>query len=105
MSTSGRTFEEMSEAVTGFDELAVTKHMGMDLYGDAEARPVWLVRALVFVHKRHQGVPDVEAKEQVLSMPLGEVNDYFETDDEPNPDDPATPAGKDDSPDGSTTTS
>lgn len=79
MSTSGITYDEMSEAVTGFDEIAVQKHMDMDLYTDGERRPIWLLRSLVFVHLRHQGATDTDAKEQVLGMPLREINDYFDS--------------------------
>lgn len=98
MSTSGMTYDEISESVTGFDELATEKHFGIDLYTDGEAKPVKLLRALVFVHMRHQGTSDETAKQQVMGMPLGEVNAYFDSppadaddDDEP---DPETDSGK-----------
>lgn len=98
MSTSGMTYDEISESVTGFDEIAVQKHMQLDLYTDGEARPVWLLRSLVFVHLRHQGANDDDAKKQALGLRLGDVNDYFDSpptkDDDDDQPDPETASGK-----------
>lgn len=97
-STSGLTAEEVTESITGFDEIAVDKHFGgFDLYTDAEAKPVVSLRALVFVHLRHNGMPDKDAHKTVMEMPLKAVHDYFEQDDEANPSDPDTESGKGDS--------
>lgn len=95
MSTSGMTYAEISEAVTGFDELAVEKHMEIDIYTQGEQRPVWMLRALVFVHQRHQGVDDTAAKQTALSLPLSAVNDYFDQPPtEDDDDDETDPAGR-----------
>jgi hypothetical protein len=92
------TFEEMSESVTGFDEIAVEKIMGMDMYTEAEAKPVLLLRSLVFIHIRRSGISDPDARKQVMEMPLGDVNDYFASKEEDvDPDEPDSESGKDES--------
>lgn len=96
-STSGLSFEEMSESLTGFDEIAIEKHMGIDVYTDGERKPIWMLRSLIFVHQRRQGLNDVEAREAALAMRLGDCNEYFESDDEVDEDEPETALGKDDS--------
>lgn len=91
------TFEEMSESLTGFDEIAVEKTLGIDVYTDGERKPVLMMRALVFVHMRRLGKTDPEAKQAVMEMPLSAVNDYFETDqDEVLADEPDSESGKGD---------
>lgn len=89
------TVSEAMNSVTGFDELAVEKHFGFDLYQIADEKPLMSVRSMIFVDLRHQGVADKEAHEKALSMTLGEVEAYFE--DEPEdamPDDPDSESGK-----------
>lgn len=98
-STSGLTFEEMSESITGFDEIAVEKHMEIDLYQDGERKPVKLVRALVFVHLRRQGISDTDAKDQVQGMTVKQVNAYFDQNQDLDPDgDADSESGKDAAP-------
>lgn len=110
MSTADVTAEEVTESVTGFDEIAVEKHFhGLDLYMDGEAKPVKLLRALIFVHLRHtagEHGKDAATAEAAMSMTLRDVQDYFKPDTEANPADPDTESGKGDSqvesePDGS----
>ena len=98
-STSGVTAEEVTESVTGFDELAIEKHFdGFDIYTNGEDKPVRMLRALVFVHLRHttEG-KDADAAKTANSMTVAEVQAYFEEDNEANPSDPDTESGKGDS--------
>lgn len=101
MSTIGLTAEELSESLTGFDEIAIEQHMGIDVYADAERKPMKALRALVFVHRRREGDDDATAKQAALEMPLKAVQDYFAEDEEITPDAPETESGKDVSPDDS----
>ncbi|GAA5153812.1 hypothetical protein GCM10023340_36400 [Nocardioides marinquilinus] len=98
MSTSGTTFEEMSESITGFDEIAVQKHFDFNLWTQGESNPVLLLRAMVFVHLRRPAggsLTDIEARQRVLDMPAGEVQRYFEESHESGVDEPDTESGKD----------
>lgn len=100
MSATTATVTEAMESLTGFDEIAIEKHMGYDVYTQPETgntRPMTLMRSLVFVYKRRDGLNDVEARKACLDMTAGQVNDYFADDpEEIDPDDPETEAGKDD---------
>lgn len=94
MSTANMTFEEMSESITGFDELAIEKHIGIDLYTDGQAKPVLMLRALVFVHLRRALNNDVEARKQVMEMTIKQVNGYFDAAPEDfNPEEPDSESG------------
>lgn len=92
--TDRKTITEISEAVTGYDELAVRKHMETDLYEAMETSPVLWSRCLIFVDRRHQGDSDVEAKKFAMSASVKAVNDHFAEDDDLDPDQPETPAGE-----------
>lgn len=90
------TVEEMSESLTGYDEIAISRSFdGLNPYTDAERNPITVQRALVFVHQRRGGKSDPEAREAAMAMPLRQIMDYFATDDEVDPTDPVTAAGKD----------
>lgn len=96
MSQTELTADELTETITGYDEEAIAREFGgFDLYADAEAKPVTMLRALIFVHKRHDpATSDKAAFEGAMGMPLGKVQDYFADDNEANPADPDTDAGK-----------
>lgn len=99
MSTSGLTAEEVTESLTGWDEIAVAKHFdGFDLYMSGEAKPMLLLRALAFVHlRRAEAGTDAAAHKAAMDLTVADLYDYFEQDDEANPEDPDTDSGKDDS--------
>ena len=98
MSTTDITIEEITESLTGFDELAIAKFFGMEWMALGETRPTALSRALIFVHKRREGAKDADAYQQAMSLTLGETTEYFADDaDEMDPDDPDSESGKDDS--------
>jgi hypothetical protein len=100
MAKSTFTPDEMFESLTGFDEIAISKHFDADV-SVLRDRPFTFMRALVFIDQRRTGLSDPEAKEAALGLTLREVDDYFAEDqDEPNPEDPITPEGKGDSPPG-----
>lgn len=90
--------EELAGSVTGFDEIAIAKAFDMDLVDmQQKGRSTLMMRALLFVVRRREGMKDGEARKAVLEMTLGEVMEAFDTDepDEVDPDDPVTEAGKD----------
>lgn len=97
MSNTDMSVEEVMESLTGFDEIAMEKHMGIDVYTQAEAKPVVLMRALVFVLLRRGGQSDTDARQRVQEMSVKSVQEFFTDDDELMPDEPVTVAGKDDS--------
>lgn len=98
MSTADLTAEEMSLSLTGFDEIAIEQQFSLDIYADAERKPMKALRALVFVHRRREGDDDAAAKQAAMEMPLGAVQDYFIEDEEITPKEPETEQGKDSSP-------
>ncbi|KAA1424310.1 hypothetical protein [Nocardioides antri] len=89
--------DEVIETLTGFEEIAIEKQFGnnwQDLAGDAQTM---FLRALVFVLLRRDGKNDLEAKQEVMEMTLRECKDRFlDDEEEPNPDEPVTESGKDD---------
>lgn len=92
------TADEFMETLTGYDEIAIEKAFSKDVMGLAQGAPTTLLRSLVFVEKRREGLSDKDAKDAVLQMSLREVNERFAQDDEePMPEEPVTEAGKDDS--------
>ena len=97
MSTTGMGFDEVMESITGFDEIAIEKHFGIDMYTDGERKPMLVTRAAVFVHLKHNGMNDLDARQEALGMSVKAVGDYFDLDDaEVMPDEPVTAVGKDD---------
>jgi O6-methylguanine-DNA--protein-cysteine methyltransferase len=87
---------EMAESLTGFEEIAIEQHMGIDIYADAEQKGVKALRALVFVHLTRGGQNAHEAKQSAMGMTLRECNAYFQAEeDEVEPEEPVTEVGKD----------
>lgn len=86
---------EMVQSLTGFEEVAIERHMGMDPYADAERKPMGVMRALVFVLRKREGMKDSEAREAAMSLPMGELQDLFaEETPELDPENPETPPGE-----------
>lgn len=100
MSTEQSTHNvgEFMESLTGFDEIAMEKHLGVDVYTEGEAKPMRMMRALAFVVHRRAGLTDVQAKEAALSMPVAAVNAMFaDNSEDVDPSDPDSESGKGDS--------
>lgn len=98
MSTVDITGQEMTDSLTGFDELAIKGAFKVTLK-DVNTDPVLLLRALVFVDKRRrEGLNDKQAYQAAMEMRLGDVQVYFAPEPEPefDPDEPETEAGKGD---------
>ncbi len=96
--TDRPSVEEMTQSLTGFDEIAIEKHMGMDIYTDGETKPVMLLRSLVMVHKTRDGLSGPDARAAALGMKVSEVQDYFTESETALPDtEPETEAGKESS--------
>lgn len=91
--TTKHSATEVSESLTGYDEIAITQNFGAieALDGNMPAR------ALAFVLFRRQGQKDADAKHTAMSVPAKTLAEMFE-DDEVIPDDPVTESGKDSSP-------
>ena len=91
---------EMVQSLTGFEEIAIEKHMGIDPYADGETKPLKVLRALLFVQATREGMTAPAAREHAMGLAMGAVQDRFVEEEEPedlDPDEPETEAGKDDS--------
>lgn len=71
------TAEEMANSLTGYDELAISKHFGGEVGDLAEHRQTTFIRALVFVDFTRQGKGAPEAKKAAMDLTLGQCNSYF----------------------------
>lgn len=93
--TTQITASEMVESLTGFEEIAIEKHMGIDPYADGERKPLKVMRALVFIRATRDGMDAAKAREHAMSLSMGQVQEQF-ADDEPeiDPDAPETEPGK-----------
>lgn len=98
MTTQQINASEMVQSLTGFEEIAVEKHMGIDVYMDGETKPIKVLRAMVFVLKTRDGMDPKSAKQIAQEMPMGEVQDMFEDEIEEDPEDPISVSGKDSAP-------
>ena len=90
------TLSEISESLTGFEELDIEKAFGRT-YAQIAADDNFTMfgRALIAVHlSRTQSIPYTEAYDQAMRMPIRDLDDYFAPDEELDPDEPETPAGK-----------
>lgn len=97
------TMTEAAQSLTGFEEQAIVKAFGRTIETLATESLAAMGRALVFVlEKRDGGKSDKDAKQVAMEMSRSALNDYFPDapDDEIDPDEPETEAGKDDSPTG-----
>jgi len=100
MSACDQTVEELSDSLTGFDEIAIKKAFGVPFAALApnekgQGGDVFqFLRTLVFVHRRREGDTDVTAYNAAQGMTTGEVNAYFA--------DESAESGKDDSTTGET---
>jgi hypothetical protein len=72
-----QTQEQVTDSITGHDELAIAEHFGQTVADLAENAGTMFVRCLVFVVKRHEGATDVEAKKAALDLTLGALQAYF----------------------------
>jgi hypothetical protein len=95
MSTTEITFAEIQHSITGFDEIAVQKHMDCDVYEAASTKLTLFRRCLVFIHQRHQGLDDQAAKKVALGMRFKDLFEYFAAEPYDDEDDePETEVGK-----------
>lgn len=101
--SAGMTTEQMSDSLTGFDEIAIKKFFGAPvsiLAGNQEnpGDPMQYLRSLVFVAERRDGKNDNEARNIAQSLTIKEVTDYFDKNEEAaldfDPDAPESESGK-----------
>lgn len=86
---------ETLNSLTGFEEIAIEKHLNIDPYADGERKPLKVLRALVFVLATRSGMDAPRAREHAMGMPMTEVNAQFSDEaDDIDPEDPETEAGK-----------
>lgn len=92
------TAEDFFRSLNGFDEIAIAKSFGTDIYVLRD-KPLTFLRALVFVDSRRQGAKDGEALNHAMERTVGDLEGYFAEEAlELDPDEPETDQGKDDSP-------
>ena len=72
-----QTMEEVLDSLTGFDEMAIAGQFGRTMSELAERDELMAARALVFIAKRRDGMPDVDAKTTAFEMALKEVRAFF----------------------------
>ncbi len=93
MSAVETTMTEIAGSVTGFDEIAVEKHFGFDLFEATSASKA--TRALVFIQLRRDGLKDDEAYKAAMNKPTSTLDQFFaEEPEEVMPDEPDTDPGK-----------
>lgn len=96
---SGLSYNELSQSLTGYDELAIEEKFNFAYDRLLGLSFVKAGRALLFVHFRRNGLTDDEAYKKVMRMTVRETNDAFvDADDDADdldPDEPDTEQGKD----------
>lgn len=95
--------DEFCDSLTGYEEIAIKEEFGAKPAELGEYDVTGLIRALYFVARKRDGLRNSEAKKAALEATLGEVNAMFTDDEEPFPEDPITESGKDEQPNGLTT--
>lgn len=75
------TANEVSESLTGFDEIAIKQQFGGTIRTLTQEDPTQYMRALVFVLERRGGKKDAEAYHVAQSMSLIEVKDRLPQED------------------------
>lgn len=97
--TSSLTVDEMLDTLTGFEEDAIAKAFGSNIFDLAERNAVHYLRALAFVHHIRSGQADGEAKKAAMSLTIKGAQEFFTKGPvEPTPEDPITEAGKEPEP-------
>lgn len=92
------TVEEMTESLTGFEEIAIKTHFGFDIGSPDGTSGTTFLRGLIFAHLARAGQNAKDAKAGAMGLTIKAAADYFADDDEVTPDEPATEPGKDDEP-------
>jgi len=87
------TGEEMAESLTGFEELAISKHFGKDEF--TELPGTMAGRAMVFIALRREGKTDKDAYDECMAMTLKQCGTYFaEAEPDAMPEEPDSESGK-----------
>lgn len=60
-------FEELSRSLNGFDEIAIERYFHKPFH---ELSATTLVRALVFIAEKRDGMGDQDAFKKVMDMPI-----------------------------------
>jgi hypothetical protein len=78
-----QTVEELSDSITGFDEIAIKKAFGTPfaMMGAPETGdPFQFLRSLVFVQRRREGDNDITAYHAAQGLTSAAVNAFFAED-------------------------
>lgn len=67
---------ELSQSLTGFDQVAIRLRFGTRLE-DLMEDTMTFMYALYFVHLRRQGAKDADAYSQAMSLPLSQISEVF----------------------------
>lgn len=91
------TVEEVLDNATGYDERDTVEHFGVNIETSEgiDQRPRGFLRALVFMHKRHNGTKTAQALAYANNLTAVEVSEFFAEDTDAMPDEPDSAAGKD----------
>lgn len=74
---SKQTANEISESLTGFDEIAIKQHFGGTIRDLSKEDPTQYMRSLVFIIERRGGKKDPDAYHAAQSMSLAEIGSRF----------------------------
>lgn len=78
--SSDKTPDEVFESLNGFDEIAIERAFGE--ITSLKDRPMFFLRALVFIERRREGLNDKDAKQAAMDATMRDLTDYFATDEE-----------------------
>lgn len=82
MSEPTQSALDVMNSLTGFEEIAIEQHMDIDPYLDGDAKPMKVMRALVFVLQVREGLTPQKAKDHALGLPLSELQTQFLSEEE-----------------------
>lgn len=77
MAETELTLEEVSDSLTGFDEIAITQQFGRTVTDLAQHDPSMFGRAMVFVVKRRDGATDDDARNAAMAMTMKDYAVFF----------------------------
>lgn len=99
MAVTEKTFDEVLNSLTGFDEIALEQATGKQFDKLINDHKFLMMRAIVAVDiQRTEGTKYRDAHQKAMEMPMSEVVEYFtEAPDEVMPEAPETEVGKESS--------
>lgn len=78
-SNDGKTsVDELIESMNGFEEMAIDKAFGAEIYDLLATKPIRGLRACLFLVKKREGLNDVQAHQAAMATSLKNLNEQFE---------------------------